>query len=226
MVCGLVGGRLTHVFYENWGYYREMPFDIFKIWQGGFVFYGGFFTSLIGAYGFLKIKKESFLKWADFFAPVLALGYALGRVGCFLNGCCFGKPCVGNGCALPWMVEFNHPGLPEGLRHPTQLYAVFWELLVVLTLLWIEKVRHTKNTMALQSTGFLFFTWLGLHSLGRLIMEYHREDYRGPEISGLSLSSWLSIGILFLLFLVVLFKFTLYKSKILSKKKLNNKDNQ
>lgn len=194
MVCGLLGGRLAHVFYENWSFYQKHPVDIFKIWQGGFVFYGGFFAALAGSFLFLKIKKESFLKWADFFAPTLALGYALGRIGCFLNGCCYGQLCLDSTCPWPWMIELGQHGLPAGLRHPTQLYAVFWELCAVLILLWIEKKRTTR--------GSVFYIWLALHSVGRLIMEHYREDYRGPELIGFSLSTLLSFGILFFLFLL------------------------
>src|SRR6185312_1101301 len=72
MLGGFIGARLLHVFYEEPGYYFEKPMRVFQVWQGGFVFYGGFFGALIASYAFIRKKNESFVKWADFFAPVLA----------------------------------------------------------------------------------------------------------------------------------------------------------
>ncbi len=221
MICGLIGARALHVFYEEWGHYKSAPLEIFKIWQGGFVYYGGFLGALLGAAILLRIKKEPFLKWADFFAPVIAFGYALGRIGCFLNGCCFGQACVGDTCSLPWMIEFTYPGLPSGFRHPTQLYAVFTETLALVILLVLEKrrvatragggspkVSRANNSRDwLTQPGTIFFAWLTLHSLGRLLMEHYREDYRGPELMGMSLSEALSYALILVTFLVVVFKF-------------------
>ncbi|OFZ14022.1 MAG: prolipoprotein diacylglyceryl transferase [Bdellovibrionales bacterium RBG_16_40_8] len=182
MVCGLMGARLFHVFYEDFNYYRQSPWDIFKLWHGGFVIYGGFIGALLGSILFLRYKKEPFWQWANFMAPAFALGYGLGRLACFFNGCCFGRE-----CQLPWAVEFSYIGLPSGHRHPTQLYATFWELGVFFLLLHLEKSKRPKP---------IFLIWLCLHAIGRLIMEHFRDDFRGPEIMGLSVSSWLSISIL------------------------------
>jgi len=177
MLGGLVGARLLHVFYEDWAHYSQHPLDIFKLWQGGFVYDGGLIGAALVSWIFLRWRKQSFLFWADFFAPLLAAGYALGRVGCFLTGCCFGKI-----CELPWAIEMIHPGLPTGLRHPTQLYAVGIELLIAGYILWREKKKHFA--------GQMFFTWLLLHGCGRIVMEFFRDDYRGPEIFGLSIATW------------------------------------
>lgn len=196
MIGGFIGARFMHVLYESPEIYIETPSRIFKFWEGGFVFYGGFIGALIASAVFLRSKRESFLDWADFFAPVLALGYALGRIACFMNGCCYGDL-----CDLPWAVEFNFPGLPVGARHPTQLYATVFELGTLSVLLFFEK-RRTRMSF-FKNAGSIFFTWLALHSMSRMIMEAFRDDYRGPA-PGLSVSTWISIIIL-IVCLVMLF---------------------
>jgi phosphatidylglycerol---prolipoprotein diacylglyceryl transferase len=198
MVGGFIGARLFHVFYEYPEVYLAEPARIFKFWEGGFVFYGGFIGAVVATYFFIKWRQESFWEWADFYAPVLAFGYAIGRLGCFFNGCCYGGL-----CDLPWAVEFTSPGLPGGLRHPTQLYATFFELVVLFVLLRLEKKWRgagagaevpSSHIASVLPPGTLFCAWLLLHSIGRLFMEHFREDFRGPEL-GLSVSSWFSIAL-------------------------------
>jgi phosphatidylglycerol:prolipoprotein diacylglycerol transferase len=185
MAGGFLGARLFHIFYENWEYYRLFPWDAFKVWRGGFVFYGGFLGALLACWLYARAFKQDFWAWADFFAPVLAIGYVFGRLACFLNGCCFGAH-----CDLPWAVEFQHPGLPTGPRHPTQLYAALWELFISFPVAtWLApKLEKAK--------GSIFLAWLISHSMGRLIMEQFRDDHRGAELLGLSVSTWLSLGLL------------------------------
>lgn len=180
MVAGFIGGRFLHVVYEMPEYYLEDLNRIYKFWEGGFVFYGGFVCAFVGCAIFLRKQKFSFFQWADFYAPVLALGYGLGRISCFLAGCCYGRFCT-----MPWAVRFPWD-YHQVLRHPTQLYAVFWELAVFALLLVLPKFLQLK-------TGLLFSVWLILHGLGRLMMEYYREDFRGDLIAGFSISSWVSV---------------------------------
>ncbi len=188
MIGGLLGSRLLHIVYEEPRYYLENPLSVFKLWRGGFVFYGGLFGAWLTSWLYLRRKSEEFGRWADFFAPVLSLGYALGRIGCFLNGCCYGKF-----CAYSWAVDFHQTGLPLGPRHPTQLYATGWEFLVFALLIYIEKRWHASKW---DKPGLFFTLWLGLHSLGRLIMEYFREDDRGPFLLGQSPATWVSAGLI------------------------------
>jgi phosphatidylglycerol---prolipoprotein diacylglyceryl transferase len=185
MVGGFLGGRLMHVFYENWSYYQLFPIEIVKVWQGGFVFYGGMIGSLAASAAYARLSKTNLWVWTDFFAPALAIGYAFGRIGCFLNGCCFGEL-----CDLPWAIEFGQPGLPTGPRHPTQLYATLWELLLTLPLVTLlpSKLPHL-----FKKHGQIFGVYLISHGIGRLLMEGFRDDFRGSEILGLSVSSWLSL---------------------------------
>ena len=179
MVGGLAGARMLHVLYEAPSYYLENPLQILMIWNGGFVFYGGAVGGFLGALVLLKIKGESEALWADFLAPIGAFCYGLGRVGCFLAGCCYGQI-----SSLPWAVSF--PGL-TGARHPTQLYATVLEWGICGLLLFLERKKSFVGV-----PGRLFFTWVLLHSMVRLFMEALRDDFRGPLLLGWSLSQVIS----------------------------------
>lgn len=182
MAGGFIGGRLFHVIYEGFDYYRLFPADALRVWDGGFVYYGGFFGGFVFALLTMWVYKAPRLYWLDFFAPILAFGYGLGRLACFFNGCCYGAL-----CELPWGVRFTYPGLPEGLRHPTQLYAVFWELFVTLPLLLI--LQRKKGL----GSGLVFAVWLIFHGLGRWVMEIFRDDPRGAFLLNMSVSTWISV---------------------------------
>lgn len=173
MVAGFLGARLLHVLYENPDYYKEDYRRLFQFWEGGFVFYGGAIAAVLGSILYLKLKKISPAEWLDFFAPVGSLGYALGRFACLLAGCCYGGT-----CAYPWALQG---------KHPTQIYAIFWEL-CVFGILWKLRLKQFQP-------GTLFAIWMIGHGLGRLVMEYFRVDFRGDLIFGLSISTWVSLVI-------------------------------
>lgn len=186
MVSGFVGARIFHVLYEAPLYYAEDMFRVFEIWRGGFVWYGGAIGGFLGFYFFSRIKKMSLGLWLDGYAPVCALGYMIGRISCFLTGCCFGGVCY-----LTPTIAF---------QHPTQLYAVIWEGLLLTALLVLEKkMWHRRSSLEsgdsclLWRPGALFAVWILGHGAGRLMMEYFRADERGPELFGLSISSWISL---------------------------------
>ena len=194
MLSGFVGGRLLHVFFEEWSYYAEDLSRIFEFWRGGFVYYGGMIGAIIACGIYLKLKKQNFLEWADFFAPLFSLSHALGRVGCLLSGCCFGSV-----CDLPWSMDG---------RHPTVMYLIIGELLIFGILLLYEKAGTPGK-------GHLFFKWLLLHSVLRLIVEFFRDDFRGaffhiPPFGSLSISQVISLGIMISVFI---FYFISYSAK-------------
>lgn len=183
MLSSLFGARVFHVVYENFDYYGQNPVRIFYIWEGGFVFYGGMIMALIATFTYLRLihapKKGLYF---DAFAPVLSFAYGFGRLGCFFAGCCYGET-----CDYPWAV---------GGRHPTQLYALLWEAGTIMLLLGLEKIEMKKRPKMLSHSGDLFILWLALHSVGRILMETYREDFRGEEILGLSISTVFSYGLL------------------------------
>jgi phosphatidylglycerol---prolipoprotein diacylglyceryl transferase len=178
LIAGFIGARALHVLYEEPVFYYQNPGAVFEIWNGGFVFYGGLIGAWLGILGFCIWRKQPFWFWADIAAPPAALAYALGRIGCFLNGCCYGKI-----CELPWAIQLH-----GAHRHPTQLYATFWELAVVGILLISER--------RIKGAGHLFNIWLLLHSVGRIVMEVFRDDPRGGLIGGLTISTWLAVTII------------------------------
>lgn len=184
MFFGFLGARLFYVLYQEPSFYFTHPKEIFSVWNGGFVYYGGFLTASLFGYLFLIFKKQNVLNWLDAAAPVAALSYGLGRLACFFNGCCYGE-------TTNFFLGVKFPGL-EGLRHPTQLYAVVFELLIWMLLLTLEsKLKYVKN-----NKGTLFFLWLSLHAIGRLVMEYFRADPRGPLVYGFTISTLISLYIL------------------------------
>lgn len=173
-VCGFLGARLVHIFWEEPSFYLSHPAHAFEFWNGGFVFYGGLLGGLAAGWLALRLKQQSFMAWLDFFTPLVSFGYVIGRMACFLTGCCYGKV-----CSLPWAYQG---------RHPTQIYSVLLELLLLLALLQLE-----KRKWYVQHTGSVFMTWLSIHSLSRFIIEYFRDDDRGATLFYLSFSSWLSL---------------------------------
>ncbi len=175
MISGFLGARIFHVLFEDLAYYQQNPIDVLKFWNGGFVFYGGAFAAFFASLVFLKVHKEPVGDWLNLYAPIAALGYALGRIACFVTGCCFGGVCD----LIP---DFS-------FRHPTQLYAVLIEFLSLFILLKIEKSPPPRLRRV---PGYLFCIWLLLHGTARIFMELLRVDPRGPSPLGLSISTWLS----------------------------------
>lgn len=185
LIGGFVGARIFHILFELPAYYIANPLEIFYFWQGGYVFYGGLLSAYFFAFLYARRLKLTFWLWHDTLAPVAALGYALGRLACFLNGCCYGKV-----CDLPWAMPLEQVHVVSDkttflYRHPTQLYATAMELGILSLLIWYEKRRP--------KLGNIFLVWLILHSLARIIMETFRVDPRGAEFFGLSLSTSISI---------------------------------
>ncbi len=164
IVSGLIGGRLLFVLL-NLEYYRENPIDTLKLWQGGLVWYGGLITALLAAVIFLSAKKMPILKTCDLMVPYVALGQSIGRIGCFLNGCCYGKE------------------IAPGLIHPTQLYESAAMFVVFLIL--------RKRTPA---NGRTLFLYLILYSSIRFAIEFLRGD-NSAILMGLTISQLISIAI-------------------------------
>lgn len=189
-LSGLVFARVFHVVFENIEFYLSHPMEIFLFWNGGFVFLGGFLGAFL--YGIIFAIQKKQIKFIpelmDFYSPVLALTYALGRLGCFAAGCCYGKS-----CPFPWAVQ--------GL-HPTQLYAFIWDFFLFLVLFGLEKKSSSLKSW---KRGYLFCVWLVGHGIGRFALEFYRDDFRGP-IYIFSISGWISLAMivaslaLFLLF--------------------------
>lgn len=179
LVFGFLGARLTHVFYEDFSFYAQDWKRIFEIWRGGFVWYGAVILAGIASVLFIKLNNRKITEWADFMIIPISFGYGVGRLSCLIAKCCYGKS-----CDLPWAVTI------EGIqRHPTQVYSSIGELILFSILLQVSKLNPRP--------GFLFSLWLFTHSLTRIFIESLRDDYRGESIIGLSLSTVISVVLLF-----------------------------
>ena len=176
---GLLGGRLLYVL-VHWDEFSGDSAGIFKIWQGGLVSYGGLSGALAGF--LIWHKKNWALPWkkiADWLSPSIAFGHALGRLGCFSAGCCYGKP-----TEEPWSVVFTDPlslaplGIP---LHPTQIYEFVF--LVLLGVFLLMRLAHLMKS-ATRIDGIVFADYLALYSAGRFCIEFFRND--DPRFWGLT----------------------------------------
>lgn len=173
LIAAIIGSRIFYIAL-NLTYYLRHPLETLMIWRGGLVFYGGFIFAFATCFLYLKKHHLPFLKTCDLLVPGLVIGEAIGRIGCFFAGCCYGKP-----TDLPWAVTFIHPhslaklGVP---LHPTQLYASFKALLVFLILITFRRYKKGE--------GQLIFLYMLLYAAGRLIIEPLRGDDRGLLILG------------------------------------------
>jgi phosphatidylglycerol:prolipoprotein diacylglycerol transferase len=159
VLWGILGARLFYVLL-NVDYFREFPLDILMLQKGGLAWQGSLLAGTLAGIFFIRKKKLPLLLFLDTAAPFIALGHAIGRIGCFLNGCCYGK-------ASSWGIYF--PVWHEQLL-PTQLYMVLGELAVFLILRALQK-------RADQPAGRLFVLYLMLSSLERFIVEFFRADH-------------------------------------------------
>jgi len=160
----------------------------FKFWQGGLTFYGGVLLAAPGGFLYAKRRKLGALRSADLLAPALMIALAVGRIGCFLNGCCYGSQTdSGLGVLFP-----GH--LAE--RHPTQLYESVFAFALFVVLRWVLRPRLARD-------GQLFGAMLALYGTFRIGLEFVRDDPRGAlgplstsQLIGIPL---IAIGVIFLL---------------------------
>jgi phosphatidylglycerol:prolipoprotein diacylglycerol transferase len=151
------------------------------------VFYGGLILAVLVSLWYLQRHKLPLWSMCDIFAPAIALGHVVGRLGCFFAGCCYGRP-----TSLPWGVTFHDPfaasyvGTPLGVSlHPTQLYEAGAELLILGVLLVTEKRGRSFP-------GRTFWAYMLLYGISRFVIEFFRGDERGM-ILGLSTSQFISV---------------------------------
>lgn len=172
LTSGFIGARLVDVFYLSPALYKADPKIIYMFWFGNYSFYGGLLTAVFCGYFFLKLKKESPLVWANLCAPLISLCYGLGRIGCALVGCCYGKAC-------PLVYDaYSFHG-----RYPVQIYAAAADILIAVFLFWRSR-KQPRN---------LFFQWMYLSGAARIVMEYFRDDFQELNIYGYSASSWIAL---------------------------------
>jgi phosphatidylglycerol:prolipoprotein diacylglycerol transferase len=156
LFAGVIGARLLFVGL-NWSEYSRNILEVTALWRGGMSFHGGVIAGVLAGAWYLRRHRLPVAAMADTAAPGLALGYAIGRIGCFLNGCCYGGP-----TNLPWGVHFPVPGAdPAALYHPAQLYATIISLGLagLLTACYLRPHR-VGQVMALYVCGYSVYRFL------------------------------------------------------------------
>lgn len=188
IVCGVFGARLMFVVI-GWNQYRhspDFPGNLFKVWEGGLSFHGGLFGGIAAAVVYCLIKRISILKIADLFAPSVMVAYAIGRIGCLLNGCCYGGP-----TEMPWGIRFQNENAPLGVltppSHPTELYASLLSFVFFAGLVWLERHRTYFGQIA---------CWYLIGaSVERFLMEIWRAGTTSDVVAlGLTDVQWLCLA--------------------------------
>lgn len=189
IIAALVGAKLMLVVVD-FSDYRANPKEILSLARAGGVFYGGLIAALV--VGLLLVKRYKLPVWktADLIAPGIALGHVIGRLGCLLAGCCYGRPTT-----VPWAITFHNPlaGLNVGTPlevplHPTQLYDAGTELIILIGLLATEKKGKPF-------AGRTFWLYMLLYAITRYVVEIYRGDDRGVYFNTFSTSQLVSIAI-------------------------------
>lgn len=205
-IFGLLGSRILYVAL-NWGYYSTKPLSAILTQFEGLTFYGAMFGGVIALFIWSRWRQFGFLKMADLLAPYLALGYAFGRVGCFLNGCCYGKEAT-----VPWALPINMADAV--LRHPVQLYAAFGGLIIFILLKLLRPHRPF--------VGFLVLALFALYGILRFVVEFFR--YSDIVWIGLSTAQLFSLGLTILsLAAIAIFSEVWVELPFLSAKNENSK---
>jgi phosphatidylglycerol---prolipoprotein diacylglyceryl transferase len=190
-IAALLGAKLFLVL-EQLPFYLANPGELFSLsmLQAGGVFFGGLVAALVVAFLYMRAQKLPALLTADAFAPGIALGHAIGRVGCFAAGCCWGDR-----CDLPWAVTFRNPdaqsmvGVPLGVPlHPTQLYEAGAEAIIFVVLY--------RSFMRPHYAGAVIGLYLMLYPAARFVVEFlraHEEPY--PFGGPLSSAQWMAVAL-------------------------------
>jgi len=174
LIAAVIGSRLFYVLIDP-GLLVHDRLAVFKFWQGGLVFYGGFIAALTTAVLYLHQQRRPVSKTLDIMVPGVIMGQTIGYVGCLLSGCMHGRA-----CDHPWAVTFRSTetmafyGVP---LHPTQLYALFFSL-AIFGLIWWRRLGKRFD-------GELLWLYLLLDAISRLIVDHFRGDFRGSLVGGL-----------------------------------------
>ncbi len=186
VIAALVGAKLL-LLVVDYSYFRANPGAILVLARSGGVFYGGLIGATLVAFWYIRRHQLPLWTTCDMFAPGVALGHVIGRVGCLMAGCCYGVPTT-----EPWGITFTDPfaalnvGTPLNIPlHPTQLYEAGAELIILALLLLTERRGRTF-------AGRTFWGYMLLYAVSRFIIEFYRGDERGI-VMGFSTSQFISL---------------------------------
>lgn len=185
-LMGMLGAKLLMIALDP--EYRTNPAEIFSLntLQSAGIFYGGFIVAVVFAWIYMRRQGLPVLATSDLFAPGLALGHGIGRLGCFAAGCCWGKPTM-----LPWAVTFTNKDATTGVPlniplHPAQLYEAFAEAVICFIL--VRKLNRQHRD------GQIIGLYLALYGVVRLLVENVRmHDSSNPMGGPFTLEQWISL---------------------------------
>jgi phosphatidylglycerol:prolipoprotein diacylglycerol transferase len=168
IIGSLIGARLYYLAFFNPSSFIENPLSIFKVWEGGLAIHGGILGGILTGLLFSRLHRFNFFRLADLAAPSIILAQAIGRIGCFLNGCCFGVP-----TESIFGVRFPEHSLAyiayrDIAVHPTQLYEIILNLIGFLVL-WSMRRR-------IRFEGGLFLLYLMIYNSIRIVVSSLRGD--------------------------------------------------
>lgn len=173
IVSALAGAKLM-LLITDFHQYTQSPRALIDLVRSAGVFYGGLIGAIVVAFVYMRRYRLPLWTTTDVFAPGIALGHAVGRLGCLMAGCCFGRPTT-----VPWAITFTNPAAslnsdtPLGVPlHPTQLYESGAEAVILAFLLWAERKGRPFP-------GRTFWTYLLLYAVSRFVIEIFRGDPRG-----------------------------------------------
>ena len=177
LLAGIVGGRLLYVVVQ-WPDFAAAPRLIPAIWRGGLIWYGGLAGGLLASWAYLRARRLRFLPVMDQFIPFGVLGHAIGRIGCFLNGCCYGRPT--DAWYGVWFPGQPGPVVPTQLLEAAGLVALFFVL------------RAARS--AFRAPGQVFGLYLASYGALRFVIELLRGDQ--ARWHGLTLPQLVSLALL------------------------------
>jgi phosphatidylglycerol---prolipoprotein diacylglyceryl transferase len=185
-LMGMLGAKILMIALDP--EYRAHPMEVFTLatLQSAGIFFGGFILAIVFAIFYMRAQQLPVLETCDVFAPGLAIGHGIGRLGCFAAGCCWGKP-----TSLPWAVTFTNTkattGVPLNVAlHPTQLYEAIAEGIICLILIWRLQKPHTD--------GRVIGLYGVLYGVVRFTVEFVRDhDASNPFGGPFTLEQWISL---------------------------------
>lgn len=175
-IGGVLGARLFYVI-QHWADFAGDPMAAVRIQEGGLVWYGGLLCAIAGGAVYARWQRWPVMKLADFFAPVSAMAHGIGRIGCFFNGCCYGREAESF-----WAIAL--PG-EEHARYPAQLYEAFG-LFAISAVLFIFSRRPRRE-------GSVLWLYLCLYGLLRFSVEFLRGD--NDHYFSLTIPQWMSLAL-------------------------------
>ena len=207
LIAGLVGAKLLLLVVE-WGHYSRNPRELFSLVQSGGVFYGGLILAFPVAWWYARKHGLSGWTTADVLAPAVVLGQAVGRLGCFAAGCCYGRP-----ADVPWAVTFRDEyahrvvGTPMGMAlHPTQIYESLACLAIFFALVAIAARKRFHGQVAL--------SYVVLYAVARFVIEFFRGDAARGTVMGGLLSTSQFIAILMVLAAALVVPYNLKRHRV------------